>query len=83
MACCCAVTLQAPYSTGPGGGGGGGGGGGPSGGENPPCNTLFVGNLAEGVNESELQAIFAPHQVRSGAGQEAARLDGGDLLAPR
>lgn len=38
-------------------GGGGGGGGGP---DNPPCNTLFVGNLGEHVSESELQSVFGP-----------------------
>lgn len=26
--------------------------------DNPPCNTLFIGNLSEGVDESELQAVF-------------------------
>eukprot|EP00983_Pelagomonas_calceolata_P068586 1149981-Pelagomonas_calceolata.AAC.3 len=28
-------------------------------GDNPPCNTLFIGNLHEGVNEAELSAVFA------------------------
>jgi len=27
-------------------------------GDNPPCNTLFVGNLGDNVQESELQALF-------------------------
>lgn len=27
--------------------------------DNPPCNTLFVGNLGEGVDEAELQELFA------------------------
>ncbi|KAG1670821.1 hypothetical protein FOA52_003412 [Chlamydomonas sp. UWO 241] len=33
----------------------------PAGGEgdNPPCNTLFVGNLGDGVSEGELQSLFA------------------------
>jgi RNA recognition motif-containing protein len=26
--------------------------------DNPPCNTLFVGNLGEGVDEAELRSIF-------------------------
>jgi hypothetical protein len=27
--------------------------------DNPPCNTLFVGNLGEGVDEVEVQELFA------------------------
>ena len=27
--------------------------------DNPPCNTLFVGNLGDTVNEAELRGIFA------------------------
>lgn len=42
----------------------GGGGGGGAVGENPPCNTLFVGNLSETVNEAELNSIFAVQPVR-------------------
>lgn len=34
-----------------------------SSGDNPPCNTLFVGNLCETVNEAELQSIFGGHAV--------------------
>lgn len=26
--------------------------------DNPPCNTLFIGNLGEGVDENELRAVF-------------------------
>lgn len=26
--------------------------------DNPPCNTLFIGNLGEGVDENELRAAF-------------------------
>ena len=33
-------------------------------GDNPPCNTLFVGNLSDGVNEGELQALFSSQPVR-------------------
>jgi hypothetical protein len=29
--------------------------------DNPPCNTLFIGNLAEATSEDELRALFA-HQ---------------------
>ncbi len=28
--------------------------------DNPPCNTLFIGNLGDHVNEGELRAIFSP-----------------------
>lgn len=35
-----------------------GGGGGGSQPDNPPCNTLFVGNLGEGALEGELHGIF-------------------------
>jgi RNA recognition motif-containing protein len=31
--------------------------------DNPPCNTLFVGNLGDGVEESELQALFSAQPV--------------------
>ncbi|PNH03464.1 Cell wall integrity protein scw1 [Tetrabaena socialis] len=41
-------------------GGGGGGGGGPARDDNPPCNTLFVGNLADNVDENELRTMFSP-----------------------
>ncbi|KXZ46573.1 hypothetical protein GPECTOR_42g782 [Gonium pectorale] len=27
--------------------------------DNPPCNTLFIGNLGDGVDEKELHAIFS------------------------
>ncbi|KAG0555439.1 hypothetical protein M758_12G171100 [Ceratodon purpureus] len=27
--------------------------------DNPPCNTLFIGNLGEAVNENELRALFS------------------------
>ena len=26
--------------------------------DNPPCNTLFVGNLGDGVSEAELRQLF-------------------------
>lgn len=32
--------------------------------DNPPCNTLFVGNLADGVDEAELQGLFSTQPVR-------------------
>lgn len=35
-------------------------------GDNPPCNTLFVGNLAENVNENELRGLFANCAVSAG-----------------
>lgn len=41
----------------------GGPSGGPSSSDNPPCNTLFVGNLCETVNEAELNSIFAVQPV--------------------
>ena len=28
--------------------------------DNPPCNTLFIGNLGESVDENELRAVFGP-----------------------
>lgn len=31
--------------------------------DNPPCNTLFIGNLGDNVNEQELQGLFAGQQV--------------------
>lgn len=34
--------------------------GGPSTRDNPPCNTLFVGNLGEAASEAELHTIFSP-----------------------
>jgi len=30
-------------------------------GDNPPCSTLFVGNLGDDVVEAELHGLFAPH----------------------
>lgn len=27
--------------------------------DNPPCNTLFIGNLSESTNEDELRGLFA------------------------
>jgi len=27
--------------------------------DNPPCNTLFIGNLGEAVNETELRSLFS------------------------
>lgn len=60
------------YSGGGAGGSQGGGssaGGGPVGyapvsntRDNPPCNTLFIGNLGDNVNEQELQGLFAGQQ---------------------
>lgn len=35
-------------------------------GDNPPCNTLFVGNLSDHVDENELRALFANMGVRGG-----------------
>lgn len=35
--------------------------------ENPPCNTLFIGNLSEGVSKQELEGLFGHQQVGSGA----------------
>lgn len=32
--------------------------------DNPPCNTLFVGNLSDGVDEGELQGLFSNQPVR-------------------
>ncbi len=34
------------------------GGAAPTGGENPPCNTLFIGNLGDNVLETELRGVF-------------------------
>ncbi|KAI7733913.1 hypothetical protein M8C21_000203, partial [Ambrosia artemisiifolia] len=27
--------------------------------DNPPCNTLFIGNLGENINEEELRGLFS------------------------
>jgi hypothetical protein len=65
------------FDGGGGGGGGpyGGGGGGGRGGErgpprsmhdNPPCSTLFIGNLGPGVTEAELRRVFSVQPVRRG-----------------
>jgi len=27
--------------------------------DNPPCNTLFIGNLGENINEDELRGLFS------------------------
>jgi hypothetical protein len=32
--------------------------------DNPPCNTLFIGNLGDTVDEAELNGIFASQPVR-------------------
>jgi RNA recognition motif-containing protein len=32
--------------------------------DNPPCNTLFVGNLGDTVEEAELQGLFGAQPVR-------------------
>lgn len=37
--------------------------------ENPPCNTLFIGNLSEGVSKQELEGLFGHQQV----GPQSAR----------
>jgi hypothetical protein len=29
--------------------------------DNPPCNTLFIGNLGENINEDELRGIFSSY----------------------
>lgn len=31
--------------------------------DNPPCNTLFVGNLSDNINEAELNSIFSTSPV--------------------
>jgi RNA recognition motif-containing protein len=31
--------------------------------DNPPCNTLFVGNLGFDVQEADLQALFGAQPV--------------------
>jgi hypothetical protein len=54
------LPAQTFHAGGPHGGGGGGGG---QLVDNPPCNTLFVGNLAETINEAELMSLFQPHPV--------------------
>ena len=66
-----AAPASRPYPTAASGGGGGGGGsgsGGGSGGGNPPCNTLFVGNLGDAVSEDELRGVFGACQVSAEAG---------------
>lgn len=35
--------------------------------DNPPCNTLFIGNLGDNVNEQELQVLFGGQAVRGAA----------------
>jgi RNA recognition motif-containing protein len=27
--------------------------------DNPPCNTLFIGNLGENINEDEVRGLFS------------------------
>jgi len=27
--------------------------------DNPPCNTLFIGNLGENINEEELRSLLS------------------------
>ncbi|GFR49169.1 hypothetical protein Agub_g11191 [Astrephomene gubernaculifera] len=49
----------APPSYGSAGGGGGGAAGAAARDDNPPCNTLFVGNLADTVDENELRNLFS------------------------
>lgn len=34
--------------------------------DNPPCNTLFVGNLGPGVTETELRQVFSVQPVGGG-----------------
>jgi hypothetical protein len=29
--------------------------------DNPPCNTLFIGNLGENINEDELRGLFSSY----------------------
>jgi hypothetical protein len=57
------------------GGGGyapsGGGGGGSARDDNPPCNTLFVGNLSDHVDENELRSLFDRMPVRHGTRHRA------------
>jgi hypothetical protein len=35
--------------------------------DNPPCNTLFIGNLSDTCSEAELQSLFASQPVGSAA----------------
>ena len=30
--------------------------------DNPPCNTLFIGNLGENINEEELRGLFSVYE---------------------
>jgi hypothetical protein len=74
-----------------GGMGGGGMGGGGMGGDrrggqrsagglqqqdNPPCNTLFVGNLGASVDREELERVFSTQPVGRRAGDRAPRRGG-------
>jgi hypothetical protein len=34
--------------------------------DNPPCNTLFIGNLGEAVDDTELSTLFSSQPVRVG-----------------
>jgi RNA recognition motif-containing protein len=38
-------------------------------GDNPPCNTLFIGNLSETVNEAEITSVFSNSVVSVCAGK--------------
>jgi hypothetical protein len=33
--------------------------------DNPPCNTLFIGNLGESADDNELQVLFGTQPVRA------------------
>jgi hypothetical protein len=35
--------------------------------DNPPCSTLFVGNLGQGADKEELERVFGTQPVRGGA----------------
>jgi hypothetical protein len=44
------------------------------GGDNPPCNTLFVGNLSDKVDEAELTSVFSISPVGLRVSTEPASL---------
>ena len=59
LAAAAEALAAASLSPGAGAGEGGSGSGGGSGrGDNTPCNTLFIGNLSDGVDEGELHELF-------------------------
>lgn len=84
---CCRLIMLMVVNTCSGGGAGSQAGGGSAGGgpvgyapvsntrDNPPCNTLFVGNLGDAVQEADLQALFGGQPVRTGAGSSPDLID--------